>query len=97
VFVGSQAEQAVKVFNLFGVYQYSLPAPAGYQWAGMDVWGDFIDFVNKSTATIYNRLTQAYQTVHFEGIQHIRDLALTAQGFYVLSANKLYLYSTKPQ
>jgi len=93
VYVADTTEQMIQVYDLYGVWRYTLEVPAGFRWQQMRLFRPYLMLFDGEQVAFYHLKRDALVKVPFRLISPIIDVALTADRFYLLSRNAVHLYS----
>lgn len=98
IFAGDSSGQFVKVFDIYGVFQYSVSTQKlfSYRWKNFSIAGDNIVFFDNKNITLYHLPSDEILSLPLnEKINplDIKDVVLKGNSLYVLNGNNLYLFS----
>ncbi len=93
VYVADTTEQVIQVYDLYGVWRYTLAVPIDFRWQQMRLFQPYLMLYDQQQIAFYHLKRDALVKVPFRLKSPIIDVALTADRFYLLSRNAVHLYS----
>lgn len=92
VYVADTSEQLIQVYDLYGVWRYTLEVPVAFRWQQMRLFRPYLMLYNQQQVAFYHLKRDALVQVPFRIKTPIIDVALTSDRFYLLSRNAVHLY-----
>lgn len=98
IFVGDTSGQVVKVFDIYGVYQYSISTVKlfSYRWKGFSISGENIVFFDDKNITLYHLASDQILSLPLRGTMNekgIKDVVLKNNTLYILNNSCIFVFS----
>ncbi|MEM7658909.1 MAG: hypothetical protein AAF399_22490 [Bacteroidota bacterium] len=96
VFVSDTSEQALKVFDAFGVYRYTLEPETSFRWARVAIGQQKIFCFSPRQLFIQHLASGTQQEFYLPRDFRLMDLAIQGERIYLLGENEVHLYRFLP-
>lgn len=84
-------DQSLRIYDLYGTYQYRLEVPMPFMWENALVMGNTVVFFNANNLFFYNTFTKKAGP-HLQTEDDVLDLAVNREYLFVLYEDKIDLH-----
>ena len=98
VFVGDSANQIVKVFDIYGTFQYSISTQKklSYRWKRFSLYNENIVFFDEKNITLYHLLSDEILSLPLHSAMNpldIQDVCMRNHQIFVLNGKQVFVFS----
>lgn len=95
LYISDTLHQKVSVYDLFGVYQFTIYPESDFRWERMLVFGNYLLCFNERKVFFKEMITKHYFETEVPKTDNLVDIAVGRKEFYLLFENKVNLYPLK--
>lgn len=92
VYVADTSEQAIQVYDLYGVWRYRLAPELAFRWQHMRLFAPYLLLFDREQLVVYHLQRDAWVELPVQVRPPLHDVALTQDRLYVLGKNAVHLY-----
>lgn len=93
VYVSDTSRQLIKVYDLYGVFRFSLELAPGFSWEKFRIYRPWLICFREDAASIMNLARQEWVNLPFDWPETISDVFLRGSTLYILTGTSVIAYS----